>query len=146
MKACYLVLLALAFVAHPTRTLADIGVVEDAIFNWLVDGVSPQHPTNPYCATDGGYLLGHVTGASPDSWIEEPLAALCQAQAKPRTGELPLFVYACYTTDPIMEDFDVMASNDRLCFCDYYLCNPEHQQPLEDSIDFAVSLVEFLDL
>lgn len=143
--ARHLLLLTLALGICPTRTLADTGLVKEVVFNWLVDGVSPQPPTNPYCATDSGHLLGHITDSTPDTWIERPLAALCQAHVQSQTGELPVFVYACYTTVPVIDDFDDATSGDPLCFCDYYLCNSDHQQPFEEAVDLAVSIVEFFD-
>lgn len=123
---------------------ADTSALETAVFGWLVDGVNPQAPGNPHCATDSRFLLGHLTRNAPDDWIEAPLANLCRTFAHPTTGALPPVIYACYTTDARNDDFHSYLSDERSCFCDYFLCDPSHQQPFEDAVDFAIKLADRL--
>jgi len=124
---------------------AETSSVKETIFKWLVDGVSPQAPDNPLCASDSGYHLGHITRNAPRNWIEIPLASLCHQHANPTTGALPPLIYACYTMDAPNDHFDSPFTEQPLCFCDYYLCDPANQQPFEDAVEFVVKLADLLD-
>jgi hypothetical protein len=134
------IIAALCLATTASHSYADTSALETAVFAWLVDGVNPQAPGNPYCATDSSFLLGHLSRNAPEDWIETPLASLCRTFAHPTTGALPPVIYACYTTDAPNDDFNSYLADERLCICDYFLCDPGHQQPFEEAVGFAVKL------
>jgi hypothetical protein len=111
----------------------------------VLDGVNPQPADNPYCAEDGEFLLGHTSADAPDNWMDAPLARVCREHSNPSTGEPPPLIYACFTTDAPNDIFSPHNPGERLCFCDYYFCNPAHNQPYEEAVDFVVKLANMFN-
>ncbi len=124
---------------------ADSSFFKDKIIGWVLDGMNPQPPGNPHCADDSTFLLGHVTDDAPNNWIDAPLTSLCRRYAHPTTGALPPLVYACFTTEAPDDFFSPTMGDAHPCFCDYYLCIADHQQPFEEAVDLIVKLANMLE-
>jgi hypothetical protein len=141
----FVFVLMACMLVNPHESTAERSLV-DTFASWVIEGVQPQDINGPSCQSDSQDFLGHVESDDPTGGIEASIAANCQAKANPRTGEPPPLIYGCYTITPHNLDFDEFTPEDTQCYCDYYLCDRELQQPFEETVDFSIKVVEQLGL
>ncbi|MEY4667808.1 MAG: hypothetical protein RL518_507 [Pseudomonadota bacterium] len=130
-------LLMACTLSSPNHVRAENSLV-DAFSNWVIEGVKPQDINGPNCQSDSEYLLGHFSSSDPGTSIKGPISEMCNAKGNRFTGQIPPLVYACYTTDPTYDFFDAPHSEQKLCYCDYYLCDPTMQEPFEKAVEAIV--------
>jgi hypothetical protein len=125
--------------------MAEGRFIPNSVYQWILDGVSPKDINSLECSNATAGFLGHMPQYAPVDWIEAPLQAACAAKANPRTGAIPPMIYGCYTVDHPRDTFDLETFDTKQCFCDYYLCDPAHQEPFEEAVEFVVSLLDKLE-